>query len=177
VMGAARAGVYLQGQHLCLPPGQDLDLRDEPRADPVADQVGESLLLIQRVGHAAHIAAAILHPISRVPPAVLAKATIVFNAPSDEERSLLNSSVLPSGRLSRSSRSMLLGIILGSCQLSHCSEFPAECGAWVVSPTLQIRSGQKSWHCRYFMHPTSVSGCWAARVTECLRDQADLLHS
>jgi hypothetical protein len=54
--------VHLQSQHLRLPPGQDLDLRHEPRADPVADEVGETLLLIQRVGHAAHIAAAILHP-------------------------------------------------------------------------------------------------------------------
>jgi hypothetical protein len=48
-----------------LPPRQDLDLRHQPRTDPVADQVGESLLLIQRVGHATHIAAAILHPIER----------------------------------------------------------------------------------------------------------------
>lgn len=61
-MGAARAGLHLQGQHLRLPPGQDLDLRHQPRADPVADQVGEPLLLIQRVSNAAHVAAAILHP-------------------------------------------------------------------------------------------------------------------
>jgi hypothetical protein len=32
-------------------------------------------------------------PISRMPPAVLAKATIDFNAPSGEERPCLNSSV------------------------------------------------------------------------------------
>jgi hypothetical protein len=54
----------------------------------------------------------------------------------------LNSSVLPSGRLSRSSRSMLLGTILGSSQTCHRSEFSAECGAWVVSPTLPLSGRQ-----------------------------------
>lgn len=61
-MGAARAWVDLHHQHLRLPPEQDLDLRRQPRADPVADQVGESLLLVQWVGNATHVAAAILDP-------------------------------------------------------------------------------------------------------------------
>ena len=62
VMGPASAGMNIQRQHLRLPPGKGLDLRNEPRADPIADEVGEPLLLIQRVGHAAHIAVAILLP-------------------------------------------------------------------------------------------------------------------
>ena len=45
-MGAARAGEYLQGQLLLLPPGHDLDLRYEARVDPVASDVGQWLLLI-----------------------------------------------------------------------------------------------------------------------------------
>ncbi len=48
-------------------------------------------------------------PTRRVPPEVFANATIVRSAPSGPERSRLNSSVLPSGRFSRSTRSMLLG--------------------------------------------------------------------
>jgi hypothetical protein len=46
VMGTSRAGVYLQRQNLPLPPGQVLDLPHETGADPVADEVGESLLFI-----------------------------------------------------------------------------------------------------------------------------------
>jgi hypothetical protein len=49
-MGAARAGVHAQGQHLLLPPGQDFELRHKTRADPVADEIGESLLLVQLGG-------------------------------------------------------------------------------------------------------------------------------
>ena len=49
-MGAARAGVHTQGQHLRLPPGQDFELRHKTRADPVADAIGESRLLVQRGG-------------------------------------------------------------------------------------------------------------------------------
>jgi len=49
-MGAARAGVHPQGQHLRLPPGQDFEFRHKTRADPVADAIGESLLLGQRGG-------------------------------------------------------------------------------------------------------------------------------
>ena len=40
VLGAARAGVHMQRQHLGLQPGRDLDLRHQPRADPVAGEVG-----------------------------------------------------------------------------------------------------------------------------------------
>jgi len=49
-------------QHLRLPTGQVLELRHETGADPVADEVGKSLLLIQRVSHGAYVAAAICHP-------------------------------------------------------------------------------------------------------------------
>ena len=42
-----------QGQPLRLPPRPDLDLRHETRADPIAGEVGEELLLIQRVSHCA----------------------------------------------------------------------------------------------------------------------------
>lgn len=60
-MGAARAGFNPQGQHLRLPPGHDLVLRHKTWADPVADEIGESLLLpLQRISHAAHIAIATL---------------------------------------------------------------------------------------------------------------------
>lgn len=59
-MGTAQAGVHPQGQHLRLPPGQDFELRHKTRADPVADEIGESLLLVQRVSHAAHVAIATL---------------------------------------------------------------------------------------------------------------------
>ena len=52
--------MHLECQHLLLSPGQDLDLRHEARADPVADGVGESLLLIQWVGNAAHVSAAVV---------------------------------------------------------------------------------------------------------------------
>jgi hypothetical protein len=41
-----------------------------------------------------------------MPPAVFAKATMVLRAPAGDERSRLNSSVLPSVRLSRVVRSM-----------------------------------------------------------------------
>jgi hypothetical protein len=59
-MGTAQAGVHPQGQHLRLPPGQDFELHHKTRADPVADEIGELLLLVQRVSHAAHVAIATL---------------------------------------------------------------------------------------------------------------------
>jgi hypothetical protein len=59
-MGATRAGIHLECQHLRPSPGPDLDLRHKARADPVADEVGETLLLIQWVGNAAHVSAAVV---------------------------------------------------------------------------------------------------------------------
>jgi len=67
-------------------------------------------------------------PTSSVPSAVLANATIVFKAPSGEERSRLSSSVLPSGRLRISSRSATLGNILGSNVADQASELPLLAG-------------------------------------------------
>jgi len=48
-------------------------------------------------------------PTRKVPPAVLAKATIVSSAPSGEERSRLDSNVLPSGRSRISTGATTLG--------------------------------------------------------------------
>src|ERR1700739_3639625 len=53
-------------------------------------------------------------PTSRAPPEVLAKAMMVFNAPSGDERSRLNSNVLPSGRLRRETKSIALHFTLMS---------------------------------------------------------------
>ncbi len=61
-------------------------------------------------------------PRSSVPPAVLANATTVRITPSGEERSRLNSSVLPSGSFRISARS-ILGMFLGSSGPGQASEF------------------------------------------------------
>lgn len=61
VMRTARTGVDLQGQHLLPAPRQDLDLRNEARADAVAEHVRQPLLQVKHVGHAADVVAVILH--------------------------------------------------------------------------------------------------------------------
>jgi hypothetical protein len=65
-------------------------------------------------------------PINNVPPDVSAKATSVRRAPSGEDRSRLNSRVLPSGRLSSSCRSTMLGSLLPSRQAGETSEFDVD---------------------------------------------------
>ena len=98
------------------------------------------LLLIQRVSNTPHMPAVILEADEKLATGCLAYATINFNNPSGEERWLLNTSVSPSGYLSRWSRSALLG----SCKVCHGSESKAECGEWVVSPTPTITSPMDS---------------------------------
>ena len=48
-------------QYLGPPPGQDLDLGQEPGSDPVTDEVGQAFLQIQRVTHAADMPALVLY--------------------------------------------------------------------------------------------------------------------
>jgi hypothetical protein len=50
----------LHGQHLRATPRQDLELRHESGDDVVADQVGEALLQIEGIAHAAHVSALVL---------------------------------------------------------------------------------------------------------------------
>jgi hypothetical protein len=107
IMRAAGAGVDLHSDDLSAAPRQDLDLRHEPRGNLIADEVGEPLLHVERINDAADVGRSVFHPTSRVPPAVFAKATTVLRAPSEPERSRLNSRVFPSARLSSSMRSML----------------------------------------------------------------------
>jgi len=86
VVRAGRARVNLHGQDLGAAPGQDLDFRYEARSDVIADQVGQPLLQIERLDDASDMAALVLHP--------------------EQQRSALNSRVLPSGRFSSPTRSI-----------------------------------------------------------------------
>jgi len=61
VVRPARARMDLQGQHLQPAPGQELDLRDEARADAVADEAGQTLPQVESGRHAANVAGAVLH--------------------------------------------------------------------------------------------------------------------
>jgi hypothetical protein len=104
----------LQRQHLRPAPREDLDLRNNARADAVADEVGQSLLQVERVGHTTDMAASVLHADQQRATRRVGEGHDRFRAVSGEDRSRLNSSVLPSGRSRSSIRSMLLGNALGS---------------------------------------------------------------
>ena len=58
VVRPAPARMELQDQHLRPAPGQDLDLRDESRADAVAAEVGHTFFRVEGFRHAANVAGA-----------------------------------------------------------------------------------------------------------------------
>lgn len=100
-------------QHMGFPPGDDLDGGDEFWGDVVRNKVRQAFLFLQKTsGTPLTPLAPSSTPIRRVPPEVLANAAMVFSAPSGEERSRLNSSVLPSGRLRRETKSIALHFTL-----------------------------------------------------------------
>jgi hypothetical protein len=78
------------------PPWDDLDVGQDLWLDPVCDEVGETLFLGQWVLNTEDVVCLISTPSTSSPPAVFANATTVFMIGPGEERSRLNSSVLPS---------------------------------------------------------------------------------
>src|SRR5439155_13704885 len=54
-------GIDVDGQHLRSPPGEDLDLGNDPGGDGVAYEVGHALLQIERACHPTHVPAPVLH--------------------------------------------------------------------------------------------------------------------
>ena len=56
----ARAGMDLQREHLRPPPWGESRSRERCPADAIADEAGQGLLQIERVGHASHVPAPIL---------------------------------------------------------------------------------------------------------------------
>jgi len=60
VVRPARARVHPQSQGLRSAPGKDLDLRHDPRADAVTDEVGHSLLQVEGVRYTADVASSVL---------------------------------------------------------------------------------------------------------------------
>ena len=53
-MRALRTRENLGHEHMRLAPRNDLDVRNQTRLDAVRDEIGESLLSGQRIGHAAN---------------------------------------------------------------------------------------------------------------------------
>jgi hypothetical protein len=52
----------LDGHHVGLAPGQQLEIRQQPRGDGVGNQAGDPLHEGKRVSHASDVPAPILHP-------------------------------------------------------------------------------------------------------------------
>jgi len=100
------AGGYLHGQNVGAPSREDFQFRNQARENAVADHTGQAFFHVQRVLHAADVPRRVFHADQQCAPAVLAKATMPRSTPPGEERSRLNSSVLPSGRFSRSRMSI-----------------------------------------------------------------------
>ena len=108
-----KAARYLHGLHR---EGVDLD----PIQDAALVAAGETPGQDPAIGHAAHVPAAILRPDQQGAACSVGKGNgrfqrpIRFNALSGAESSRFNASVLPSGRLSRSCRSIVLKFIIGT---------------------------------------------------------------
>jgi hypothetical protein len=61
VVGTQRAGRHPGHQHLGAAPGQDFDFGQQTRLDAVGHQVGQPLLVAQRIGQAGHAAGLFVH--------------------------------------------------------------------------------------------------------------------
>jgi hypothetical protein len=104
VVGARRTWVNLHYQHPSLSPRHDLDIGNQARPNRIRDYASQPLLGVSASGTPVTRLVLSSMPITRMPPAVLANATRVFNKPSGEERSRLYSRVFPSGLRRTSTR-------------------------------------------------------------------------
>ena len=59
-MRPVRTGKDLHHDQLGRPPRDHIDRRNQPWLDPVADETGEALLLLERIGQSAHALGAVL---------------------------------------------------------------------------------------------------------------------
>src|SRR5665213_725247 len=74
VMRPARAGLDFNGQHILLPPRNDVNLRDEPWLDPVGNEICELFLRFRRVRHAENFARAIFDTDEQSPARAIRKS-------------------------------------------------------------------------------------------------------
>jgi len=100
-------------------PGKNFQLGHQPGHDVIANQIRQSLLGSEGILNAANIPRLIFHSDKQCTAAVLANATIERRTPFGDDRSRLNSDVLPSGCLSSSSSITTLNLTLKQTSLPY----------------------------------------------------------